>query len=210
MRRGSAGDSAPADAPLRLDQWIPYRMFVVASRTAELLGTFYAPRWGLSQASWRIMAILANRPGLSSKEICRSAALDQFAASRAIAQLVALGLAHRGAGVGDRRYAAVTLSRAGHDIFAEISTIGRRLEERLLDGFSGDERQTLDRFLDRLEDASAGVVARGWEVLAPRAGSDEAPRDGAPRDGAPRDGAPRDAGPSVIGRGRPGAKARPA
>lgn len=150
----------------RLDRWIPYRMFLVASGTAELLASYYGPRYGLSQASWRILAIAGGRPGLSSKEICHAGALDQFAVSRGIAQLVSLGFARRNAGAGDRRFSAVELTPEGYKVLEEIVAIGQAMEARILESLSEGERESLHSMLDRIEDACAGAVARGWHAVA--------------------------------------------
>jgi DNA-binding MarR family transcriptional regulator len=159
-------DGKAVKPSFRLDRWIPYRMFLVASSTAELLASYYGPRYGLSQASWRILAIAGGRPGLSSKEICHAGALDQFAVSRGIAQLVTLGYAQRKAGVGDRRFSAVELTPEGYKLLEEIVVIGQAMEARILESLSDAERESLHSMLDRIEDACAGAVARGWQAVA--------------------------------------------
>lgn len=164
-------DGRAVKPSFRLDRWIPYRMFLVASSTAELLASYYGPRYGLSQASWRILAIAGGRPGLSSKEICHAGALDQFAVSRGIAQLVTLGFARRNAGVGDRRFSAVELTSDGYKVLEEIVVIGQAMEARILESLSDAERESLHSMLDRIEDACAGAVARGWQAVAGDANS---------------------------------------
>ncbi|AGB74986.1 MULTISPECIES: MarR family winged helix-turn-helix transcriptional regulator [Rhizobium] len=158
-------DGTALKPAFRLDRWIPYRMFLVASSTAELLASYYGPRYGLSQASWRILAIAGGRPGLSSKEICHAGALDQFAVSRGIAQLVSLGFARRNAGAGDRRFSAVELTSEGYKVLDEIVSIGQAMEARILESLSEHERELLHAMLDRIEDACAGAVARGWQAV---------------------------------------------
>ncbi|RKD35666.1 DNA-binding MarR family transcriptional regulator [Rhizobium sp. WW_1] len=158
-------DGRAVKPSFRLDRWIPYRMFLVASSTAELLASYYGPRYGLSQASWRILAIAGGRPGLSSKEICHAGALDQFAVSRGIAQLVSLGFAQRNAGAGDRRFSAVEPTPAGYKVLDEIIAIGQAMEARIMESLSERERESLHSMLDRIEDACAGAVARGWQAV---------------------------------------------
>jgi len=158
-------DGTAVKSAFRLDRWVPYRMFLVASSTAELLASYYGPRYGLSQASWRILAIAGSRPGLSSKEICHAGALDQFAVSRGIAQLVSLGFARRNAGAGDRRFSAIELTPEGYKVLEEIVSIGQTMEARILESLSVREREALHAMLDRIEDACAGAVARGWQAM---------------------------------------------
>ena len=51
------------DATLQLEAWLPYRLFRISARVADVLNAFYGPRFGLSRSAWRTMAIIANRPG---------------------------------------------------------------------------------------------------------------------------------------------------
>lgn len=162
-----------AEGAFRIDRWLPYRFFLIASRTAELLSGFYVPRYGLTQVSWRILAVVGARPGMSSKEICRAAAIDPFAASRGIAHLVSQGFASRESGTNDRRYASVTLTPEGRAALDEIVALGEAMEAEIEADLTEAERALLRRMLDRMDAASLGAVARGWEAIVPgRATSD--------------------------------------
>ncbi|WP_157015567.1 MarR family winged helix-turn-helix transcriptional regulator [Mesorhizobium xinjiangense] len=156
---------------LQLESWLPYRLFRISARVADVLGAFYGPKFGLSRASWRTMAIVANRPGISVKEICQAGGLDQFSVSRAIRQLVELGLAQRQPGRSDKRYAAIALSDAGWQAFGEISDLSRNIDAELMRSVTPQEREALDAILAKLDDASAGILARGWHGVNEAVGS---------------------------------------
>lgn len=133
---------------------------------ADVLNSYYGPRYGLSRAAWRTMAIIGNRKGLSAKEICQAAGLDQFAVSRAIGQLVDLGFACRETARNDKRYAAIALTEAGWAALQDISALSKRIEDELTAGVAPQEKALLDDVLSRLEMASAGILVRGWRGLA--------------------------------------------
>ncbi len=76
---------------------------------------------GLSQAGWRILAVIAERDAANASEIGRACALDPFAVSRGIGQLVELGFAVRRSGRTDRRFAAVSDLKAVQDHPARLS-----------------------------------------------------------------------------------------
>ncbi|MBL6431191.1 MAG: MarR family transcriptional regulator [Alphaproteobacteria bacterium] len=116
---------------LQLESWLPYRLFRISARVADVLNAYYGPKFGFSRSAWRTMAIIANRPGASAKEICQAGGLDQFSVSRAVKQLVELGYARRQAGRSDRRYAAIELSESGWSAFTEISDVAKRLDADL-------------------------------------------------------------------------------
>lgn len=164
-----ADTSAPeshADQLLQLESWLPYRLFRISARVADVLNAYYGPKFGFSRSAWRTMAIIANRPGASAKEICQAGGLDQFSVSRAVKQLVELGYARRQAGRSDRRYAAIELSESGWSAFTEISEVAKRLDADLTSAVSEKELATLDSILTRLDNASAGILARGWRGAA--------------------------------------------
>ena len=71
---------------VQLEKWLPYRFFIIAARVAELLADYYGPRYGLTQAAWRILAVVGDKPGMSARQIRHAAGLDQFATSRAIGE----------------------------------------------------------------------------------------------------------------------------
>ena len=108
----------------------------------------------------------AELTGASAKEICQAGGLDQFSVSRAVKQLVELGYARRQAGRSDRRYAAIELSESGWSAFTEISDVAKRLDADLTSAVSEKELAALDSILTRLDNASAGILARGWRGAA--------------------------------------------
>ncbi|GGF05439.1 MarR family transcriptional regulator [Stappia taiwanensis] len=168
-QKSNSGNADPSrrqrEGALQLETWLPYRLFLISTRVADVLGAFYGPKFGLSRSSWRVMAIVANRPGTSAKEICQAGGLDQFSVSRAIKQLVELGFAQRQAGRSDRRYAAIELSENGWDAFREISDLAQRLDGELIGSISKEDMDRLGDILAKLDNASAGILARGWHGL---------------------------------------------
>ncbi|UTD27637.1 MarR family transcriptional regulator [Bradyrhizobium sp. WD16] len=146
-------------------------MFLVAIQVARPLERFYGETFGLSQASWRILAVVAERDGASASEIGRACALDPFAVSRGIAQLVELGFATRRTGKTDRRLASVTITRRGRNAFDDIAALGRAIEADLLAVLSADERAVIDGALHKLEAESARIETSGWPSLIRRSNS---------------------------------------
>ena len=151
----------PSDnRPLNLGRWLPYRMFIVAARVAELLSDQYS-RYGLTQAAWRVLAVVGDRPGISAREIQHAAGLDQFAASRAIALLRKLAFADRRTSERDRRRAEVVLTLSGQQALSEISRIALHIEQELIADISPNDRADLDKLLARIDSASVDLTARG-------------------------------------------------
>jgi DNA-binding MarR family transcriptional regulator len=156
---------------LHLTAWLPYRLFIVAAQVARPLEAFYSETFGLSQAGWRILAVIAERDGASAAEIGRACALDPFAVSRGIGQLVELRFATRRVAKTDRRFAAVFMTRHGRSAFAEIAALGHAIERRLLSALSEEERGIIDGVLRKLEAESARVETLGWQRLSTESAS---------------------------------------
>lgn len=163
----------PAKAPensggerLHLDQWLPYRLFIIAARVAEPLADYYGPRYGLSQAAWRILAAVGDKPGMSARQIRHAAGLDQFATSRAIAQLCELGYAERNAAERDKRRAEVHLTRKGEAVLDDLTKICLSIENELWAGLSERQRGELNALLDVIDKGSVGIASRGLRPIA--------------------------------------------
>ncbi len=164
------GNAMPLSKPnpqpsLRLSNWLPYRLFIVATQIARPLEAFYGERFGLSQAGWRILATIAERTGSSAGEIGRACALDPFAVSRGIGQLVERGFAKRSTAKGDRRLASITITPKGRETFDDIATLGRAIEARLLAMLTNEERRAVGTALGKLEAESARIEVGGWHAL---------------------------------------------
>jgi DNA-binding MarR family transcriptional regulator len=98
------------------------------------------------------MAVLGRWPGLTASQVAQRTAMDKVAVSRAVASLLKAGRLSRTADAGDRRRALLTLSSAGQAIHDEVVPHARAFEMRLLDGIRIDERASLFRLLDRLDE----------------------------------------------------------
>jgi hypothetical protein len=73
--------------PLLLARFLPYRLSVLANRASSTLAGQYSQRFGLSIPQWRVIAVLANEPGISAVEVAERTAMDEVAVSRAVATL---------------------------------------------------------------------------------------------------------------------------
>lgn len=155
----------PRTELLNFDRWLPYRLFRIATRVGEVLSDYYVPRFGLSQAAWRTLAVVSGKPGMSARQIIRATGLDPFTISRAITQLTEMDLVTREPAPHDKRYIAVSLTGKGTAIYEDIAAIAKKIEKEMLASLDEAQHSQLDRIADRLDDATAGLVARGWQTL---------------------------------------------
>lgn len=137
---------------LHLERFLPYRLSVLSNRISQDIADLYQQRYDLSVTEWRVIAVLAQHPGISAGEAADRTAMDKVAISRAVASLVDAGRVSRNTHVDDRRRAVLALTEAGQAIHDEVAPLALDYESRLLESLDPDERALLDRLLDRVEE----------------------------------------------------------
>jgi DNA-binding MarR family transcriptional regulator len=147
------------DDPLDLEGFLPYRAAVVATRMSRGLARRYERRFGISIPEWRCLAVLARRGRLTAGELAERTSLDKVQVSRAVSRLKERDLVARETDTRDRRAVRLSITAAGEGLFREIAAVAREWEQELTRALGLSERRTLERVLDKLEDALARVDA---------------------------------------------------
>jgi DNA-binding MarR family transcriptional regulator len=151
-------DHAQQDhAELDLDRFLPYRLSVLSNRISQAIARLYQARFGFGITEWRLIAVLGRYPALSANAVAERTAMDKVAVSRAVAHLLERALITREMHGEDRRRSVLTLSEAGHAIYAEIVPLALGRERKLLATLNASEREQLERILDKL--AKQGLPA---------------------------------------------------
>jgi len=150
----------PNDGRLDLDAFVPYRLSVLSNRVSSAIARQYSERFGLSIPEWRVMAVLGQSPGLSSREVAERTAMDKVQVSRAVATLVESRRIQRQSDTKDGRIARLSLTQKGRAIYDEIVPLALRLEETFLAALDEAERAEFDRLMAKL-DAQAHTLTDG-------------------------------------------------
>jgi DNA-binding MarR family transcriptional regulator len=135
---------------LELENFLPYRLSVLAQLVSESLHDLYAGPFGLTVTQWRVMAALGRFAPLTASDVGQRIVMDKVAVSRAVAGLMKRGLVERATDREDRRRASLELSATGRKMHARIVPLALEYEERLYAVLSAEERTQLDRLSDRL------------------------------------------------------------
>jgi DNA-binding MarR family transcriptional regulator len=150
--------------PLRLERFVPYRLSVLTNIVSGAIASTYAERFALTIPEWRVVAVLAEEPGLSAAEVAARTAMDKVAVSRAVASLLRARRIERSRSNHDRRRSKLRLSRAGAAVYAEVVPAARAYERDLLAALDAEERDSLDRLLGKLTlravDLGPCIIAR--------------------------------------------------
>jgi len=138
------------DAPLILQDFLPYRLSVVTEAVSGLFATHYQQRFGLSIPEWRVVAVVGQHGTASTQEVIERTGMDRVRVSRAVIRLADKGLLQRQPHPRDQRAQMLRLSRKGRTVYGEIVPLARALQAALASALSEREQQQLLAILDKV------------------------------------------------------------
>jgi DNA-binding MarR family transcriptional regulator len=139
-----------ASQVLELENFLPYRLSVLAQVVSESLHDLYAGPFDLSVTEWRVMAALGRFAPLAASEVGQRIVMDKVAVSRAVARLLKRRLIERTPDRADRRRAPLKLSGRGRTVYARIVPVALEYEARLGEALTAEERRQFNALSDRL------------------------------------------------------------
>jgi len=151
--------AARTDAPLKLEEFLPYRLNVVASLTSQVLSRIYAERHGLGVPEWRVLATLGQYGVMTAKAIGAHSHMHKTKVSRAVAHLESRKLLTRRSNQADKREAFLALTPAGRTIYEDLAPIALDFARRLTDAIEPADRSAFDHAIDRLIECAATLAA---------------------------------------------------
>lgn len=146
---------------LDLENFLPYRLSILAQVVSEALHALYADRFGLTVTQWRVMAALGRFAPLTASEVGQRIVMDKVAVSRAVTALLRRGLVERVTDRADRRRASLRLSARGKALHARIVPIALDYEKRLVAALDAGERRRFDALTDRLLERARALGGAG-------------------------------------------------
>ncbi|GGI84594.1 MarR family transcriptional regulator [Polymorphobacter multimanifer] len=151
--------------PLRLDDFLPYRLSVTSNLVSDHVAGAYRSLFGLSVPEWRLVAVLAEADGLSQAAIGERTRMDKVSVSRAARALEGRGLVTRLADARDARARALSLTDAGRGLHALVAPRAKAMEAAIFACLDPAEATQLKVLLARVEasltaaDPTAGSAA---------------------------------------------------
>jgi DNA-binding MarR family transcriptional regulator len=148
-----------AAAPLKLEEFLPYRLNVVASLTSHALSRIYAERYGIGVPEWRVLVTLGQYGMMTGKAIGEHSHMHKTKVSRAVAVLEERKLLTRKTNRADLRESLLTLTPAGVAIYQDLAPVALDFARRLSDAIEPADRSAFERAVDRLTERSAKLAA---------------------------------------------------
>ena len=161
--REQAQASAPDEAPLKLDDFLPYRLNVLASLVSQALSRIYVERYGLGVPEWRVLVTLGEFGVMTGKAIGAHSHMHKTKVSRAVAELEKRRLIARRANRADLRESFLSLTSAGRTIYEDLAPGALDFARRLSEVIDPSDRAAFERAVHRLTERSrilAHEVAR--------------------------------------------------
>ncbi|MBM3345913.1 MAG: MarR family transcriptional regulator [Betaproteobacteria bacterium] len=118
------------------------------------------------------MAVLANHAPLSAKELAERTAMNQVGITRALGELMQVGMVRRRTDAKDRRRVVLRLSDKGVAAYREVIPIAIRMEAELLKGIRPQEAAQLRATMTRLARHAESLFGgdRDWRNFQPGRG----------------------------------------
>ncbi len=151
--------SAGEHAPLKLEQFLPYQLNVVASLVSLALSRVYAQRYRIGVPEWRVLVTLGQYGVMTGKAIGAHTHMHKTKVSRAVALLEKRRLLARRNNRADMRESFLSLTAGGRAMYEELAPHALEFAQRLTEILTPSDRETFDRAVKQLTDRSAQLVA---------------------------------------------------
>ena len=153
------GDLVRDDAPLKLEQFLPYQLNVVASLVSQALSRVYARRYRIGVPEWRVLVTLGQYGVMTGKAIGGHTHMHKTKVSRAVALLEKRKLLARRGNRADKRESFLSLTGSGRAMYEELAPHALDFARRLTDILTPSDREAFDRAVTELTARSAQLVA---------------------------------------------------
>ena len=139
------------DEHFKLEDFLPFRLNVLAQEVSERLSKIYAKRFSLDIPQWRILANLASRGEMTAQEVAFATFSHKSTISRAVAELEIRKLIERTTSTKDKRAFAMGLTPKGRKMFEQLLPLVLEFEQNLMNKLAATERAMLIDGLAALE-----------------------------------------------------------
>ena len=134
----------------RLEDFIPYKLAVVANRLSQSIGRLFETRFDIQIPEWRILMALYAYGGQPFHEVVERTSMDKARVSRAQRRLVDLKMIATAVDPNDGRKLLLAITEAGARMCAQILPEAAAREAWYLQALTAEEHGQLDVILDKL------------------------------------------------------------
>jgi DNA-binding MarR family transcriptional regulator len=162
LEREIAATADPAtvseQAPLKLEQFLPYQLNLVATLVSQALSRVYARRYQIGVPEWRVLVTLGQFGVMTGKAIGAHTHMHKTKVSRAVALLEKRKLLVRRTNRADMRESFASLTAPGRAMYEELAPHALDFASRLMEILNPSDRDAFNRALQLLTDHSMKLV----------------------------------------------------
>lgn len=166
MIHGGKDDGKAADAlisgghaiPLKLEDFLPYQLNVVATLVSQALSRIYASRYGIGVPEWRVLVTLGQYGVMTGKAIGSHSHMHKTKVSRAVVALQKRKLLVRRVNQSDLRESLLSLTPEGRAIYVDLAPSASDFAKRLMQAVEPTDRAAFERALKCLTKHSARLA----------------------------------------------------
>jgi DNA-binding MarR family transcriptional regulator len=151
--------SGRAEAALKLDEFLPYRLNVCANTVSNALAAIYSARHKIGVPEWRVLVTLGEFGMMTAKAIGLHSHMHKTKVSRAVAMLERRKLVVRRANREDLREAFLSLTPAGREIYSDLAPGALEFARQVMETIEPADRAALFRALAKLTERSTQIAA---------------------------------------------------
>ena len=155
----SRGTTGRKTAPLKLEEFLPYRLNVAASLSSHALSRVYAKRYSIGAPEWRVLVTLGQFGVMTGKAIGAHSHMHKTKVSRAVALLEKRKLLTRRTNNADLRESFLSLTPAGRLAYEELAPVAIDFALRLTEVIEPADRAAFERALDALTERAMELSA---------------------------------------------------
>lgn len=144
-------------APLRLEDFLPHRLNVLASLVSQALSRVYRGH-RITIPEWRVLVTLGQFGVMTGKTIGARTHMHKTKVSRAVAELERRKFLNRRANRSDLREAFLSLTPSGRAVYEELAPRALEFTARLSEAVSPSDHLAFDRAMKQLTERSAELV----------------------------------------------------
>ncbi|GEO14990.1 MarR family winged helix-turn-helix transcriptional regulator [Microvirga aerophila] len=159
MQSRSTARKEASQALVVLEDFLPYRLNVLASLTSNALARIYAERFGLTIPGWRVIATLGQYDVRTARDIAAHGVMHKSTISRAVSSLEQQGLIVRHPNQDDRREELLALTPEGRGIYEALAPEALAFEERLVSILTRAEQDMLAGIVAKLSGHARSLAA---------------------------------------------------
>ncbi len=146
---------------LDLRRYMPAYLTWIANKWSRSASALYRRQFGVGVVEWRLMSLIAVEPWIPASRICEVIGMDKAGVSRSVQFMQSRGLVETRFRDNHQRRQFIAVTPAGIALHDCIVVVARRREQRLLTGFTAEERRTALALLARMHENLALLGPEG-------------------------------------------------